>query len=89
MVALKEAQDWLKDRMTNIEWIDLKLRTLNEEGFYILSDEVITPLSEEEQKWNLELTAKEDAAQKAKAEKGGEREPSSAASSSMLKRARQ
>ena len=74
MVALKEAQDWLKDRMTNIEWIDLKLRTLNEEGFYILSDEVIIPLSEEEKKSNLVRIAKEErAAEKAKAEKGGER----------------
>ena len=74
MVALKEAQDWLKDRMTNIEWIDLKLRTLNEEGFYILSDEVIIPLTEEEKKSNLVRIAKEErAAEKAKAEKGGER----------------
>ena len=65
-----------------MEWLAFKMRSLNEDGLYILTDqEDIVLLTEDEKNWNIHLRRKEE--EKAKAKKVGEREPSSAASSSM------
>ena len=56
--APQEANEWVKNRELNVDWIAFKIQSLNEKGVYILTEKWdIIPLTDREKQWNSEMNS--------------------------------
>jgi len=50
------AAAWARNRSLNVERIAFKIRALDEDGVYVLTDDAqVVPLTDEEKQWNIEM----------------------------------